>query len=428
MTGDPLGTSDVVDALAVYDDGRGDAVYVGGEFASAAGDTDAANVFRWDGSTVEPLGRGTNDHVEALVAWNGDLYVGGHFNRVYQTDGTEVVANKIARWDGTTWHALGDGMNATSSYHVWALGSFDDGNGDALYAGGSFTTAGGISVTKLAKWDGSAWSAVGSAGLNGYVYAIDTFTHDGGLYIGGTFTSSGSPSANRIVRRGGPLPMSPVGADADPPEITEGESSDLAVTATTATVYWYTDSCGGTLVDTGNPITVSPTETTTYYARAFDGTCWSYACDEVTVTVTCAPPTITAQPVGGIICTGHPHELCVSATGDGELHYQWKRNGLALIGAISACYEATQAGTHWCVVTDNCGPIDSNTAEVLEAAPDAGDFDGDGDADLDDHALLDSCLQGPTGGIDNDCECVDIDNDGHIDLLDFAAFQRLRTE
>ncbi len=426
LTGDPLGSTDVVDALAVCDDGSGTALYVGGEFASAGGDAYAANVFRWDGTSVRPLGRGTNDHVEALVAWNGDLYVGGHFNRVYQTDGTEVVANKIARWDGTSWHALGTGLNSVSSYHVWALGVFDDGAGEALYAGGSFTTAGGVTVRNLALWDG-AWHNVDSADLNGYVYALSTSTYDGGLYAGGTFTTSGTPSASRIVRWGGPLPVSPINVDADPNTITEGESSTLSASVAGATIYWYTDGCGQTLVGTGDVLVVNPAETTTYYAQAHDGTCWSYARDAVTVTVLCATPTITTQPIGGVFCTGHDHELCVTAEGSGELHYQWKRNGLALIGATASCYAASQAGTYSCTVSDDCGPTDSDTAQVAEASPDAGDFDGDSDTDFADFGQLTDCLEGPNSGVAAGCECVDVNTDGQIDVTDFAELQPLFT-
>ena len=178
-------------------------------------------------------------------------------------------------------------------------------------------------------------------------------------------------------------------------------------------------------MDTGDSVVVSPTETTTYHAQAFDGTCWSYTCDEVTVTVNCAPPAITMQPVGGVICTGHDHELCVAATGSGELHYQWKRNGLSLIGAISPCYTATQAGIYYCVVTDDCGPTDSDTADVAYTTPGAGDFNGDGTADLDDFAQFPDCLDGPGNGIAEDCECVDGNGDGQIDLNDFAGFQIL---
>ena len=35
-------------------------------------------------------------------------------------------------------------------------------SGTNLYAGGYFTMAGGVVVNNMAKWDGSAWSALGS--------------------------------------------------------------------------------------------------------------------------------------------------------------------------------------------------------------------------------------------------------------------------
>ena len=35
-------------------------------------------------------------------------------------------------------------------------------SGTNLYAGGYFTKAGGVPANYIAKWDGSAWSALGS--------------------------------------------------------------------------------------------------------------------------------------------------------------------------------------------------------------------------------------------------------------------------
>jgi hypothetical protein len=73
-----------------------------------------------------------------------------------------VPANDIAKWDGTQWSALGSGTNGPS---VTSLTVFDDGNGPALYAGGTFTTAGGVPANGIAKWNGSEWSTVGD-GVN----------------------------------------------------------------------------------------------------------------------------------------------------------------------------------------------------------------------------------------------------------------------
>lgn len=53
-----------------------------------------------------------------------------------------------------------------------------------------------------------------------------------------------------------------------------------------------------------------------------------------------------------------------------------------------------------------------------------GDFDDDGDVDLIDFGVLQSCFTGSSGGqIEPGCERGDIDGCGVIDLFDFAAFQ-----
>jgi len=71
-----------------------------------------------------------------------------------------------------------------------ALTVFDDGGGRGLYAGGWFTTAGGVSAERIAKWDGASWSPLGT-GVRGaafpYVLALTVFDDGGGraLYAGG---------------------------------------------------------------------------------------------------------------------------------------------------------------------------------------------------------------------------------------------------
>ena len=91
---------------------------------------------------------------------SGSLYAGGGF-----TTAGDVTANYIAQWDGTSWSALGSGMSGGNPYaHVKSLAIDDSG---ALYAGGDFTTAGGVTVNNIAKWDGSAWSALGTGTAGG---------------------------------------------------------------------------------------------------------------------------------------------------------------------------------------------------------------------------------------------------------------------
>src|SRR5262245_17567130 len=65
---------------------------------------------------------------------------------------------------------------------VYASIVYDDGNGPALYIGGSFTSVSGVAANGIAKWNGSAWSALGS----GVSQQVNAFTiHNGELIVGG---------------------------------------------------------------------------------------------------------------------------------------------------------------------------------------------------------------------------------------------------
>ena len=76
-----------------------------------------------------------------------------------------------------------------------------------------------------------------------------------------------------------------------------------------ASYEWFTGSCGGTSVGTGGELTVTPTQTTTYYVRA-TGTCGTTECEEVTVVVN-NPIVTLSEPADA--CT-NDDELTVTAT------------------------------------------------------------------------------------------------------------------
>ena len=70
-------------------------------------------------------------------------------------------------------------------------------SGSDLYVGGSFPTAGGSAATNIAKWDGSSWSALGS-GMNQSVSALAVSGSD--LYAGGDFTTAGGEASAYTAR------------------------------------------------------------------------------------------------------------------------------------------------------------------------------------------------------------------------------------
>jgi len=200
------GVNDTVLALTVI----GTDLYVGGKFTQA-GSILANRVARWNGSTWNSLGAGvsavgTSDPaVHSLAAIGGDLYVGGQFVYV----GSSLVARNIARWDGVGWHTLGagDDFNGAGG-NVFALTPF----GSDLFVGGQFMTVRGYFwVNNIARWNGSTWSALGvgsefgannTNGVNNRVNAITVF--GGSLYVGGlfaqAFNQAGGFAANRVAR------------------------------------------------------------------------------------------------------------------------------------------------------------------------------------------------------------------------------------
>jgi hypothetical protein len=118
----------------------------------------------------------------AAVAPNGDIYVSGTFSSI-----NGVAANNIAKWNGTTWSALGTGLGPGAGVAIkLALAP----NGD-LYACGNFHTAGGIACWHIARWDGSSWHSMGAtAGLNGHVDSICISQDGTSVYAGGLFTDN----------------------------------------------------------------------------------------------------------------------------------------------------------------------------------------------------------------------------------------------
>ena len=118
--------------------------------------------------------------VNTVAVSGTNVYVGGSF-----TKAGSVNATNIARWNGTSWSALGNGVND----RVYAIAV----QGNQVFAGGKFTQAGSVNVNFIAKWDGSSWSALGTGannGVGGYVYTLAART-DGpaGVYVGGAFIS-----------------------------------------------------------------------------------------------------------------------------------------------------------------------------------------------------------------------------------------------
>lgn len=137
---------------------------------------------------------GASPVVNALTVWDPDasgpqppmVVVGGTF-----TTAGGITVNNIARWSGSSWYPLGSGVGGTVS----ALATLP--NGD-LIAGGAFLTAGGAPANRIARWDGAAWHPLGS-GTDSTVQVLAALPN-GDLIAGGTFVTAGGVTVNRIAR------------------------------------------------------------------------------------------------------------------------------------------------------------------------------------------------------------------------------------
>ncbi len=187
-----LGTGMNSDMYAVTTLPSGDLI-AGGVFTTAGG-VPVNRIARWNGSVWSALGSGMSNTVTALTALpSGDLIAGGFF-----TSAGGRTVNGIAGWNGSAWSALGTGMSGGSLPNVRALTTLPSGD---LIAGGEFTTAGGVTVNGIARWNGSAWSALGP-GMNGPVFVLDRLP-SGDLIAGGSFTTAGGVTVNNIARWNG---------------------------------------------------------------------------------------------------------------------------------------------------------------------------------------------------------------------------------
>lgn len=149
----PLPAFGYVRDLCTFDDGTGEALYVGGD-SSPSGTEPSYPIRKWDGQAWQPL---------------------------------------TAR----TWSAYGSSVNAqVSNLHV-----FNDGRGPALFVAGYFSSAGSAPAQNLARWDGHAWEGVpGGVGFQTYAMVDYTDTRGPSLFLSGDFTTAGGGTSPGVAQ------------------------------------------------------------------------------------------------------------------------------------------------------------------------------------------------------------------------------------
>ncbi len=201
------GFSPTVFAAQMFDDGTGPALYAGGRFDSIGFAPNTAVFGRFNGTEWEAVGGGLNPEdflssINAMAVFDDGtgeaLYVGG----------SDVFApgqpfSSVYKWDGVAWSAIGQEFGGrVTDLKVW-----DDGTGPALYVSGTAVP----DIQYVAKLEGDEWvplaggaaSQPATSGSFASVFGLHVW--DGDLYVGGNFTLVGDPAieARGIVRRTG---------------------------------------------------------------------------------------------------------------------------------------------------------------------------------------------------------------------------------
>ena len=206
-------------------------LYVGGYFTNAGGIAAADRVARWNGNAWSAVGAGlTNGNVNAIAVDGSKVYVGGSFSNA----GGDVNADNLAVWNGSGWHAVG-GVSISSPVLAMAM------VGRTLFIGGGFNNVNGIAeADAVAAYglDSGIWSAItnDNGDVGGPVWAL---APDGGtgLYVGGLFIDvDGIATADYVAHWTGGTAWSALGSDGAGHGAINGIVRGLAVSGSTVYV------------------------------------------------------------------------------------------------------------------------------------------------------------------------------------------------
>lgn len=295
---------------------------------------------------------------------NSNLFIADSANHVIRRSGSTVAPSivthpadrVVALGATTTFSVVGAGTPAPTGYQ-WQrkpAGSTDFANlvPDLVYSGVTTATLTVSSATQIMS--GDQFRVVVANGVSpAAVSNAATLT----VGIAPAFTSAAAASF-RALQPG----TFTVTTDSTTPVtfVASGLPSWATLGATSGVL-------SGTPPDTtGSPFTLTITATNGIAAtQAFT----------LTVLPPNLPPTIATQPTGAAVDPGASATFSVAVTGTAPFAYQWRRNGIDLVGATTASLtlagvQAANSGVYTVRVTNDFGSVISNGAAlVVNAAP-----------------------------------------------------------
>ena len=258
----------------------------------------------------------------------------------------------VSQTTGGVWYMVaGNGQNMSANLCATAWDSkisvFSGPNCSSLTCVGGNDDWGPICSSSSASY---TWNS--SVGVNYYIL-VHGYSTTSPFSIALTCATPPPPSPTSITQSSNP--------------ICSGGSTTLTANGAVGTVYWYINGCGVTQIGVGNSITVSPTTTTTYNARNYNGGLFSNGCVSTTVTVN-PTPTVSVSSVTNTICSGSNTQLISSVGNNGgsPVTYSWSPStGLTNPNAPSPFASPTTNQTYTLTVSSNgCSNATSTTINV----------------------------------------------------------------
>ncbi|MEW6161417.1 MAG: immunoglobulin domain-containing protein, partial [Verrucomicrobiota bacterium] len=360
---------------------RGDTLYVAGQFYDqliggasrrlfAALDANTGKATPW-----KPNPTGGFRNGDGILAEGETIYVAGSFDRINGQPRKHLAALRADTGEPTDWNPevgaqFGDGT-------VSVLHKF----GDVVYASGLFLSESQVSRSFLAGIDAHTGRTLPwdpnprSADLLGAVRCLASAA-DGMLFAGGNFTTIGGvfqPNFAAFAPQGSPQLL----GQPNHQTVARGRRIEISATATgTAPLryQWFFNNAavqGGT-----NPtLTIGQTEVSHSgrYRVVVTNDLGLVASHEAFLTVL-DPVQIVSSPQGQIVTPGQDVIMRVIAAGNPAPHYQWRLNGVSIPGAVFDTLNLTnvqpaQAGIYTVLAANKSGATNSGPAELIVNTP-----------------------------------------------------------
>jgi hypothetical protein len=353
------GTNNGVFGFGIYNN----ELLVGGNF-TLAGSINTRSFAKWNGSAWSTFGTGFSKlsataEVYCFKTVNNEVYIGGAFDSA-----NGISAHNIVKWNGTQFSALGNGIILSptfSPYNAWVVGMEVFNN--ELYVTGLFSSAGTINANNIAKWNGSTWSNIGNGLSTGTVsvpnYGLSLANYSSELYVGGKFSTAGTVAVNNIAKLTNCItPISAPSPIVGNSTVCSGTSQIYSVPSGPGAIsYNWILPPGWSGSSNIATINVTPGLSGGNISVSAVNNCGNSFPQSMAVNVNPSPVAMITTTAPLTFCQGGA--VLLNAGNMAGQTYQWLRNGNFLPGATDTSYLAVTSG-YYSVVVSN-GSCSSNS-------------------------------------------------------------------